>query len=148
MTIKRPTLIFSVHRRLVGMCHKTKMAAPADGNSKENINMGLINVSSNSQSIISVETVLEILSFAILALLLCRWIKKCMIRRKMESERRLASIIKPDRPQTTSFMEMPSAPRAIMGPMGPVDQMGVQPMQQRQSCPEVFTGPIGLDKYR
>ena len=130
------------------MCHKSKMVAPRPGNTEENINMGLINVSSNSQSIISVETILEILSFAILALLLCRWIKKCMVRRKMESERRLASIIKLDRAQTTSFMEVPSAPRAIMGPMPNVDQMGVQPMQQRQSCPEVYTGPIGLDKYR
>ena len=106
--------------------------------------MGLLNISSNSKSIISVETVLEILSFVILALLLCRWIKKCMIRRKLESERRLASIIKPDRPQTTSFMEMPSAPRAIMAPVNSMEQMGVQQMQPMQP----MQGPIGLDKYR
>ena len=148
MTIKGLTLLLKVYKRLAGMCHQSKAATPVAGNSEENINMGLLNISSNSQSIISVETVLEILSFVILALLLCRWIKKCMIRRKLESERRLASIIKPDRPQTTSFMEMPSAPRAIMAPVGSMEQMGVQPMQPRQSCPEVFTGPIGLDKYR
>ena len=148
MTIKGLSLILRVYQKLIGMCHQSKAAAPAAGNSEENINMGLLNISSNSQSIISVETVLEILSFVILALLLCRWIKKCMIRRKLESERRLASIIKPDRPQTTSFMEMPSAPSAIMAPVGSMEQMGVQPMQPRQSCPEVFTGPIGLDKYR
>ena len=108
MTIKGLTLLLKVYKRLAGMCHQSKAATPVAGNSEENINMGLLNISSNSQSIISVETVLE----------------------------------------TTSFMEMPSAPRAIMAPVGSMEQMGVQPMQPRQSCPEVFTGPIGLDKYR
>ena len=144
MTIKGLTLLLKVYKRLAGMCHQSKAATPVAGNSEENINMGLLNISSNSQSIISVETVLEILSFMILALLLCRWIKKCMIRRKLESERRLASIIKPDRPQTTSFMEMPSAPRAIMAPVNSMEQMGVQQMQPMQP----MQGPIGLDKYR
>ena len=116
----------------------------ANGNSEENINMGILNISSNSQSFVSVETILEILSFCILALLLLRWIKKCMIKRKLESEQRLASIIKPET-RTTSFMEVPSAPRALMAPVGSMEQMqmGVQmqPVQPMQ-------GPIGLDKYR
>ena len=135
---------------LAGMCHQSKAATPVggNGNSEENINMGILNISSNSQSFVSVETVLEILSFVILALLLCHWIKECVMKRKLESERRLASIIKPETTRTSSFMEMPSAPRAIMAPVGSMEQMGVQPMQPRQSCPEVFTGPIGLDKYR
>ena len=44
MTIKGLTLLISVYRRLAGMCHTTKVAAPAAGNSEENINMGLLNI--------------------------------------------------------------------------------------------------------
>ena len=148
MTIKGLTLLLKVYKILAGMCHQSKAATPVggNGNSEENINMGLLNISSNSQSFVSVETVLEILSFVILALLLCRWIKKCMMKRKLESERRLASIIKPETTRTSSFMEMPSAPRAIMAPVGSMEQMqmGVQQMQPMQP----MQGPIGLDKYR
>ena len=125
------------------MCHQSKAATPVsgNGNSEENINMGLLNISSNSQSFVSMETILEILSFVILAMLLLRWIKKCMMKRKLESERRLASIIKPEPTRTTSFMEMPTAPRAIMAPMEQMGGVQMQPMQPMQ-------GPIGLDKYR
>ena len=145
MTTKGLTIILRIIKELIGMCG-TKAASPKanNGNSEENVNLGILNISSNSQSFVSVETILEILSFCILALLLMRWIKKCMIKRKLESEQRLASIIKPET-RTSSFMEVPTAPRALMAPVGTMEQMqmGVQmqpvPMQQ---------GPIGMDKYR
>ena len=147
MTVKALSLLLKILKYLTGiMCHQSKAAPPVNGNgnSEENINMGILNISSNSQSFVSIETILEILSFVILAMLLLRWIKKCMLKRKLESERRLANIIKPEPTRTTSFMEMPTAPRAIMAPVNSMEQMGgvqMQPMQPMQ-------GPIGLDKYR
>ena len=118
MTTKGLTIILRIIKELIGMCGSQAASPKAtNGNSEENINMGILNISSNSQSFVSVETILEILSFCILALLLLRWIKKCMIKRKLESEQRLASIIKPET-RTTSFMEVPSAPRALMAPVG------------------------------
>ena len=135
------------------MCHKARASTKTTGNNEENVNVGLLNISSNSQSILSIETILEILSFAILALLVIRWIRKCMMKRKLEQEQRLANIIQPthNQRQPTSFIqEIPSAPgRAIMGPMGPMGPMGQSPMTpQPQSCQEVFSPPLGIDKYR
>ena len=130
-----------------------KASAGTAGNTEENVNVGLLNISSNSQSILSIETILEVLSFIILALLVIRWIRKCMMKRKLEQEQRLANIIQPNlnQRQPTSFIqEIPSAPgRAIMGPMGPMGPMGQPPMTpQPQSCQEVYSPPIGIDKYR
>ena len=99
------------------------------------------------------ETILEVLSFIILAFLVIRWLRKCMMKRKLEQEQRLANIIQPNhnQRQSTSFIqEIPSAPgRAIMGPMGTMGTMGQPPMTpQPQSCQEVYSPPIGIDKYR
>ena len=132
------------------MCKKARASAGTAGNNEENVNVGLLNISSNSQSILSMETILEVLSFIILALLVIRWIRKCMMKRKLEQEQRLANIIQPtlNQRQPTSFIqEIPSAPgRAIMGPMGPMGQPPMTP--QPQSCQEVYSPPIGIDKYR
>ena len=99
------------------------------------------------------ETILEVLSFIILAFLVIRWLRKCMMKRKLEQEQRLANIIQPNhnQRQSTSFIqEIPSAPgRAIMGPMTQVGPMGQPPMTpQTQSCQEIYSPPIGIDKYR
>ena len=126
-----------------------KASAGTAGNTEENVNVGLLNISSNSQSILSVETILEVLSFIILALLVIRWIRKCLMARKIEQEQRMINVLQPNinsRQPTSFIQEIPSAPRAIMGQMGPMGQ----------NCQEVYsqppmtqqTPPIGLDKYR
>ena len=110
------------------------------------MNVGLLNISSNSQAMLSMETILEVLSFVILTFLVIRWLRKCLMKRKMEQERRLANIIQPSHNQRQSYIqEIPSAPgRSIMGPMTQLP-MGPPMAQQTQ---EIFSPPIGIDKYR
>ena len=131
------------------MCNKARATRTA-GNNEENMNVGLLNISSNSQAMLSMESILEVLSFVILAFLVIRWLRKCLMKRKLEQEQRLANIIQPNhnQRQSTSFIqEIPSAPgRAIMGPMGPMGQPPMTP--HPQSCQEVYSPPIGIDKYR
>ena len=70
------------------------------------------------------------------------------MKRKMEQEQRLATIIQPNHNrQSTSFIqEIPTAPgRSIMGPMTQLP-MGQPPMTQQTQ--EIFSPPIGIDKYR
>ena len=133
------------YRYLFKMCNKARETRTA-GNQEENMNVGLLNISSNSQAMLSMETILEVLSFVILTFLVIRWLRKCLMKRKMEQERRLASIIQPNinQRQSSFIQEIPSAPgRSIMGPMTQLP-MG-QPPQQTQ---EMFSPPIGIDKYR
>ena len=125
------------------MCNKARSTRTA-GNLEENTNVGLLNISSNSQAMLSLETILEVLSFVILTFLVIRWLRKCLMKRKMEQEQRLASIIQPSHnPRQSYIQEIPSAPgRSIMGPtqvpMGP-------PMAQQPQ--EMFSPPIGINKY-
>lgn len=102
---------------------------------EENLNIGLLNMSSQSMSTLSLETIVEIISLLILTLLVFRWINKWLQKRKAMKMQRLQSLMKPTRQSTSYIRELPSAP-AIMEP---------QP-QQRQQEQEVY--PIGLDKYR
>ena len=112
-------------------CKQTTMGGKATkkasaGNTEENVNVGLLNISSNSQSILSVETILEVLSFIILALLVIRWIRKCLLARKIEQEQRMINVLQPNnntRQQTSFIQEIPTAPRAIMGQMGPQETL-------------------------
>ena len=140
MTIKAILHFLRVIKTLIEMCGpKHNQPKANNGNSEENVNLGILNISSNSQSVVSVETILEILSFCILSLLLLRWLKKCLKKRKQESEQRLASIIRPE--GRSSHMEIPSAPRALMAPAGMEHlEMQMQPQQP--------VGPIGMSKYR
>ena len=119
------------------------------GNTEENVNVGLLNISSNSQSILSVETILEVLSFIILTLLVIRWIRKCLLARKIEQEQRMIDVLQPNnntRQQTSFIQEIPSAPRAIMNTQGPMGQncQEVYPQLPMTQKPQL----IGLEKYR
>ena len=134
------------------MCNKARATRTA-GHNEENMNVGLLNISSNSHAMLSMDSILEVLSFVILTFLVIRWLRKCLMKRKLEQEQRLANIIQPNhnQRQSTSFIqEIPSAPgRAIMGPMGTMGPMGQPPMTpQTQSCQEIYSPPIGIDKYR
>ena len=135
-------------------CKQTKMGGKATkkasaGNTEENVNVGLLNISSNSQSILSVETILEVLSFIILTLLVIRWIRKCLLARKIEQEQRMIDVLQPNnntRQQTSFIQEIPSAPRAIMNTQGPMGQncQEVYPQLPMTQKPQL----IGLEKYR
>ena len=115
------------------------------GNLEENTNVGLLNFSSNSQSTLSLETILEVLSFVILSILVIRWLRKCLTKRKMRKEQRLASIIQPSHnPRQSYIQEIPNAPgRSLMGPT----QMPMAPPMAQQPPEYVVSPPIGLNKY-
>ena len=136
-------------------CNLTNMGGKATkkasaGNTEENVNVGLLNISSNSQSILSVETILEVLSFIILALLVIRWIRKCLLARNMAQEQRMIDVLQPNnnntRQQTSFIQEIPSAPRAIMNSQEPMGQncQEVYPQLPMTQKPQL----IGLEKYR
>ena len=108
-------------------------------NNEENLNIGLLNMSSNSMSVLSLETIIEIVSLLILSILVLRWVNKWLQKRKALKMQRLQSLMKPTRQSTSFIQELPTAPtqyepRALMQP---------QPKHQEQ---EIY--PIGLDKYR
>ena len=117
------------------MCNKARSSNA--GNLEENTNVGLLNFSSNSQSPISLETILEFISFGILTILVIRWLRKCLTKRKLRKEQRLASIIRPGHIQ-----EIPTPGRSLMGPT----QMPMGPLIMTQQPPE-YVPPVGLNKY-
>ena len=121
------------------MCKNGKTSANQPTNSEENLNVGLLNISSNSMSVLSLETIMEIVSLLILSILVIRWVNKWLQKRKALKMQRLQSLMKPTRQSTSFIQELPTAPtqyepRALMQP---------QPKHQEQ---EIYT--IGLDKYR
>ena len=126
------------------MCNKARSTRTA-GNLEENTNVGLLNFSSNSQSTLSLETILEVLSFVILTILVIRWLRKCLTKRKMRKEQRLASIIQPSHnPRQSYIQEIPNAPgRSLMGPT----QMPMAPPMAQQPPEYVVSPPIGINKY-
>ena len=122
------------------MCKDSgKTSANQPTNDEENLNIGLLNMSSNSMSVFSLETIIEIVSLLILSILVLRWVNKWLQKRKALKMQRLQSLMKPTRQSTSFIQELPTAPtqyepRALMQP---------QPKHQEQ---EIY--PIGLDKYR
>ena len=83
-------------------------------NSEEQVNIGFVNVANQGIDTDDMETFLEVISFIILAFLVIRWTKKCLIKRKKAQEMRLASIVSAGseaRPPTqSSIVELPTAP--------------------------------------
>ena len=119
------------------MCKDNSANKPK--NTEENLNIGLLNVSSNSMSMISLETIMEIVSLVISPILVIRWINKWIQKRKAKKMQRLQSLIKPSR-QTSSFIqELPTVPTA---PTQYETRAIMQPQPNHQEY------PIGLDKYR
>ena len=49
-------------------------------NNEEQVNIGFVNVANQGIDTDDMETVLEIISFIILAFLVIRWTKKCLIK--------------------------------------------------------------------
>ena len=89
------------------MCKsKTQIPQRQTGSKEVNTNLGLLNISSNSMSWLSLETILEIISVLILILLVLRWIKKYHAKKKEEKIRKLTSIIRPSAPaRQASFVQ-------------------------------------------
>ena len=72
------------------MCKKTKI----EGNSADNTNIGLLNVSSESiGESLNMEMIIDLVVVIILLMLLMRWIKKCVVRRRLKQRRALTALL-------------------------------------------------------
>ena len=95
------------------MCKKN-----IDGDQIENTNVGLLNVSSDSfgQSL-NAELIVELVGLAVLLMMLMRWLKKCIAKRKIRQRRALAALLHgapPPPPQQAQ--PPPPPPAAAPGP--------------------------------
>ena len=112
------------------MCKKNKI----DGDMADNTNIGLLNVSSESlgQSM-NVELIIDIVVVLILVMLMMRWVKKCIIKRKLKQRRALTALLHggqvaaqppqqapapPPLPIMAPPLPAASAPAQIIIPMG------------------------------
>ena len=68
------------------------------GNEEKTTNLGLLNILSNSMSWISLETILEVITVLILTILVIRWIRKYLAKRKESRNRKLMDLIRPSAP--------------------------------------------------
>ena len=82
-------------------------------------NFGLINVSSNSQAIIGPMEIIEIVGFAILCILLLRWIWKYYTkrrqRRQAKEQLRLENLVRPAAPVTVAPAVTLTTPPTLTG---------------------------------
>ena len=123
-------------------------------NSEEQVNIGIVNVANQAINTDDLETVLEIISFIILAFLVFRWAKKYCIKRKKAQDLRLASIVSTgSRPApSASIIELPTAPpkydfRALQAPRIPTTPAQSSTVPAENLYPQNMA-TLGLDQYR
>ena len=107
------------------MCKKNTV----DGDMNDNTNIGLLNVSSESfgQSL-NAELVIDLVVVMILLMLLMRWVKKCIVKRKLKQRRALTALLHggqgagqappPQHAQPPPPLPAAPAPAQLMIPMG------------------------------
>ena len=134
---------------LNNMCKKTEV----EGNSADNTNIGLLNVSSESLGeSLNMEMIIDLVVVIILLMLLMRWIKKCVVRRRLKQRRALTALLHGGQvaqappqpapvPQPLPVVSPPlpaaQAPAPIMIPMG---ARGLPALEYRCAEPkEVWT---------
>ena len=110
-----------------------KTSANQPTNNEENLNIGLLNKSSNSMSVLSLETIIAIVSLLILSTLVLRWVNKWIQKRKALKMQRLQSLMKPTRQNTSFIQELPTAPtqyehRALMQPQPKHQEQEIYPL--------------------
>ena len=71
------------------MCKKNQI----EGGQIESTNVGLLNVSSDSfGESLNAEMVVELVGLFVLLLMLLRWLKKCLVKRKMKQRQALSAV--------------------------------------------------------
>ena len=97
----------------------------------ETTNVGILNVSSESfgQSL-NVELIVELVGLAVLLMMLARWLKKCIAKRKLRQRRALAALLHGAPPPAPPQLPQPPPPPPAAAP-GP-SQM-VFPMRAMQA---------------
>ena len=96
------------------MCKKNQI----EGGQIESTNVGLLNVSSDSfGESLNAEMVVELVGLFVLLLMLLRWLKKCLVKRKMKQRQALSALIQaaPPAPQAQPPLIQPQ-PLAAAAP--------------------------------
>ena len=110
------------------------------GNEEKTTNLGLLNISSNSMSWLSLETIL------ILTILVIRWVRKYLAKRKQSKTRKLMDLIRPVPARQTSFVS--EYPRGFISEL-PAIQNHQTLEQTRKNTPfDDSEEPIGLSALR
>ena len=101
------------------MCKKNNI----DGDQIENTNVGILNVSSDSfgQSL-NAELVVELVGLAVLLMMLLRWLKKCIAKRKLKQRRALTALLHGAPPPPPQQAQPPPPPPAVAAP-GPAQMV-------------------------
>ena len=120
------------------------------GNKEENVNLGLLNISSNLMSWLSMETILEIVTVLILILLVLRWIKKYHTKKKAEKLRKLTSIIRPSQlaRQTSFVQELPMGFISDLPTTSDIQTTRALTHNKQHVNDEREESPIGLPAFR
>ena len=72
------------------MCKNRRSQTPADNRENSNVNVGLLNMSSEKMGDgLSIEVIMQYVIAFICLLMMCRWIKKCWTRRQERQKRML-----------------------------------------------------------
>ena len=112
------------------------------GNEEKTTSLGLLNISSNSMSWLSLETILEVITVIILTILVIRWVRKYLAKRKQSKTRKLMDLIRPVPARQTSFVS--EYPRGFISEL-PAIQNHQTLEQTRKNTPfDDSDEPIGL----
>ena len=120
------------------------------GPKEETVNLGLLNLSSNSMSWLSMETILEIVTVLILILLVLRWIKKYHNKKKAEKLRKLTNIIRPPQMarQTSFIQELPMGYISELPSTSDTQTTRALTHNKQPVIEEREGSPIGLSAFR
>ena len=117
------------------------------GNEEKTTNLGLLNISTNSMSWISLETILEVITVLILTVLVIRWIRKYLAKRKNEKQRKLMDMIRPSAPaRQASFVS--EYPRGFISELPAIQTHSINEHTRKSSSFDDSEEPIGLSAMR
>ena len=117
------------------------------GNEEKTTNLGLLNISSNSMSWISLETILEVITVIILTILVIRWIRKYLAKRKDAKQRKLMDLIRPSAPtRQASFVS--EYPRGFISELPAIQTHSTHEHSRKNTPFDDSEEPIGLSALR
>ena len=117
------------------------------GNEEKTTNLGLLNISTNSMSWISLETILEVITVLILTILVIRWIRKYLAKRKDAKQRKLMDLIRPSAPtRQASFVS--EYPRGFISELPAIQSHSINEHSRKTTSFDDSEDPIGLSAMR
>ena len=135
---------------LTTMCNKKAPITKRQvGNEEKTTNLGLLNISSNSMSWISLETILEVITVLILTILVIRWIRKYLAKRKETKQRKLMDLIRPSASAPTRQASFVSEyPRGFISELPAIQTHSTHEHSRKNTPFDDSEEPIGLSALR